>query len=676
MSSPPPGASPAPTSPPSPPAPPPSNSTSPPPSSPSPPQPASPPPSSPSPPPPVSPPPTSSPPPPPSPAPPPSSSPPPPPSSPPPPSPPSPPSSPPSPPPPKSPPPPSPRPPPPPPPVKPPPPPPSPPSPPSNSPSLSTGVVVGIAVGGAILLIVLSLMFIYCKKSRRRKRPSEYHVPPPPSKDLLSPSLPDWSKNLSIVSGFALYSPDDPYGRPPQHWQQNAPPPADHVLATYNKPTPPPPVASRSPHSPAHTPTPPPPFGISSGGSESNYSGSANPLPPPPPGIALGFSKSAFTYEELAVATNGFSNANLLGQGGFGYVHRGVLPNGKEVAVKQLKAGSGQGEREFQAEVEIISRVHHKHLVSLVGYCIAGSQRLLVYEFVPNNTLEFHLHGEGRPTMEWSIRLKIALGSAKGLAYLHEDCHPKIIHRDIKASNILLDFKFEAKVADFGLAKFSSDVNSHVSTRVMGTFGYLAPEYASSGKLTDKSDVFSFGVMLLELITGSRPVDSSQMFMEDSLVDWARPLLTRALEDENFDSLVDPRLEGNYNHKEIACMVACAAACVRHSARRRPRMSQIVHALEGDVSLSDLNEGIRPGHSTVYGSHGSSDYDTHQYKEDMQKFRKLALASQEFGTSEYSNPTSEYGLQPSVSSSEGQTTLEMETGKMKKNGQGFSRPSS
>lgn len=164
------------------------------------------------------------------------------------------------------------------------------------------------------------------------------------------------------------------------------------------KPSPPPPVASRPPLSPAYAPTPPPPppppITSSSAGSGSNYSGSETPLPPPPPpGYALAFSKNTFSYEELALATDGFSEANLLGQGGFGYVHKGVLPNGKEVAVKQLKAGSGQGEREFQAEVEIISRVHHKHLVSLVGYCMAGSQRMLVYEFVPNNTMEFHLHG-------------------------------------------------------------------------------------------------------------------------------------------------------------------------------------------------------------------------------------------------------------------------------------------
>lgn len=470
----------------------------------------------------------------------------------------------------------------------------------------------------------------------------------------------------------------DPYGGPPRHWQQNAPPPADHVVTTMPKPNPPPAVASRPPHSPARgpspTPPPPPPFMSSSGGSGSNYSGTEHAYPPPSPGISLGFSKSTFNYEELAMATNGFSDANLLGQGGFGYVHRGVLSNGKEVAVKQLKAGSGQGEREFQAEVEIISRVHHKHLVSLVGYCMAGSQRLLVYEFVPNNTLEFHLHGKGRPTMDWPTRLKIALGSAKGLAYLHEDCHPKIIHRDIKASNILVDFKFEAKVADFGLAKFTSETNTHVSTRVMGTFGYLAPEYASSGKLTEKSDVFSYGVMLLELITGRKPVDQTHTYMDDSLVDWARPQLTRALEDENFDSLVDPRLQNNYNHNEMARMVACAAACVRHSARRRPRMSQIVRALEGDVSLSDLNEGIRPGHSALYSSHGSSDYDTSQYNEDLKKFRKMALASQEYGSSEYSEPTSEYGANPSVSGSENssrQTTREMEMGRMKRESRGF-----
>lgn len=490
-----------------------------------------------------------------------------------------------------------------------------------------------------MVVVALIIMFLCMRKKRRRDEEAYYRPPPPP------PSYKD-----------------GPYGQQQHHWQSHPPPPADHIVGAVPKPSPP----------PAPRPQLSPPIINSSGGSGSNYSGSENSLVPIPSSIPLGFSQSSFTYEELAMATDGFSEANLLGQGGFGYVHKGVLPNGKEVAVKQLKAGSGQGEREFQAEVEIISRVHHRHLVSLVGYCITGSRRLLVYEFVPNDTLEFHLHGKGRPTMDWPTRLKIALGSAKGLAYLHEDCNPKIIHRDIKAANILLDLKFEAKVADFGLAKLSSDVNTHVSTRVMGTFGYLAPEYASSGKLTEKSDVFSFGVMLLEMITGRRPVDTTQSFMDDGLLDWARPLLLRATEDGHYDSLVDPKLRDNYDHNEMARMVACAAACVRHSARRRPRMSQVVHALEGESSLSDLNEGIRPGHSTVYSSYGSSDYDTAQYNEDLKKFRKMALASQEYG-SEYSEQTSEYGLYPSGSSGDGQTTREMEmrTTGMKESG-GFS----
>ncbi|KAL6551871.1 hypothetical protein OROGR_008025 [Orobanche gracilis] len=392
-----------------------------------------------------------------------------------------------------------------------------------------------------------------------------------------------------------------------------------------------------------------------------SYSGE-NPiqLQPLSPNVGGYGAKSPFTYDELASATDGFSQANLLGQGGFGYVYKGILPNGKEVAVKSLKSGSGQGEREFQAEVEIISRVHHRYLVSLVGYCIAGEQRMLVYEYVPNKTLEFHLHAKGQPVMDWASRLRIAVGSAKGLAYLHEDCHPRIIHRDIKAANILLDSNYEAKVADFGLAKLTSDNYTHVSTRVMGTFGYLAPEYAASGKLTEKSDVFSFGVMLLELISGHRPVDPTNKSMDSlSLVDWARPLASKALETGDYSGLVDRRLDDNYDPHEMARMIACAAACIRHSARRRPRMSQIVRALDGDSSLEDLNECVKPGQSQAFNSNGNiGTYDTGAYNADMMKFRKMVMSSQEFSSTEY-GATSEYGLNPSSSSSN--DSMEMDT---------------
>ncbi|KAJ0773829.1 putative protein kinase RLK-Pelle-PERK-1 family [Helianthus annuus] len=327
-------------------------------------------------------------------------------------------------------------------------------------------------------------------------------------------------------------------------------------------------------------PPPPPPGMLSSEFNSSTFSGPYQaPLPPPHPTVALGFNKNTFTYDELAAATRGFDHSLLIGQGGFGYVYKGILPNGKEVAIKSLKSTSGQGEREFQSEVEIISRVHHRHLVSLVGYCIAGRQRLLVYEYISNKSLDYHLYGKGSPLMNGSTRLNIALGAAKGFAYLHEDCEPRIIHRDVKAANILIDEHYEAKVSDFGLAKLSTDTNTHVSTRVMGTFGYLAPEYASTGKLTDKSDVFSFGVVLLELITGRRPADSNSD--DDSLIDWARPILEQAVEGGSYVELLDKRIENNYTHEDMNRMVVCASACLQYSARRRPKMSQVCYKFNG-----------------------------------------------------------------------------------------------
>uniref|UniRef100_A0A1J3GT60 non-specific serine/threonine protein kinase n=1 Tax=Noccaea caerulescens TaxID=107243 RepID=A0A1J3GT60_NOCCA len=343
---------------------------------------------------------------------------------------------------------------------------------------------------------------------------------------------------------------------------------------------------------------PPPPIPKYSSGKESN-SVARN----------MTMSSGMLSYEELLEATCGFSEANLLGEGGFGYVHKGVLRNGREVAVKQLKIGSNQGEREFQAEVDTISRVHHKHLVSLVGYCINGDKRLLVYEFVPKDTLEFHLHGNRETVLEWEMRVRIALGAAKGLAYLHEACSPSIIHRDIKAANILLDSKYEAKVSDFGLAKFFSDSNSsvtHISTRVVGTFGYMAPEYASSGKVSDKSDVYSFGVVLLELITGRPSIFAKDPSTNQSLVDWARPLLAKAISGESFELVVDARLEKNYDTSQMADMAACAAACIRQSAWLRPRMSQVIRALEGEVALRKVQETGTYSSSDITLPYGTS----------------------------------------------------------------------
>ncbi|KMZ59173.1 Protein kinase superfamily protein [Zostera marina] len=482
-----------------------------------------------------------------------------------------------------------------------------------SSNNVNVPLVVVIMVGAVLIFILIVVSFLYCSLRKRKRKQQEimnYYTSDPSRTG---------ASRMNRTTDYYSPGPHQGWGAANNEQSLNAPPhPGWNALQ------------------PA----------MNSNEVSSTYSGPHGPvLPPPSPVLALGFNKSTFSYDELSASTGGFSQSNLLGQGGFGYVHKGVLPNGKEIAVKSLKSGSGQGEREFQAEVEIISRVHHRHLVSLVGYCISGSQRMLVYEFVANNTLEFHLHGKDRPVMDFPTRLKIALGSAKGLSYLHEDCHPRIIHRDIKTANILLDCNFEAMVADFGLAKLSSDTHTHVSTRVMGTFGYLAPEYASSGKLTEKSDVFSFGVMLLELITGHRPVNST--LSEDSLVDWARPLLSKALSDGNFGEVVDPKLENNFSTIEMSHLAASAAACIRHSAKKRPRMSQVVRALEGDSNLDDLNDGLKPGMSNVFGSSSGSDIDNLSYNSQMKKFQMVALASEEFsGSSEYDTNTGEYAQPP------------------------------
>ncbi|CAM6094498.1 unnamed protein product [Calypogeia fissa] len=293
-------------------------------------------------------------------------------------------------------------------------------------------------------------------------------------------------------------------------------------------------------------------------------------------------STKIFIYDDLREATNNFDPATLLGEGGFGRVYRGVLKDGTEVAIKKLSTGGHQGDREFLVEVEMLSRLHHRHLVKLVGYFSSRDTRtqLLCYELVPNGSLEAWLHGHlgvHRP-LDWEKRVKIAIGSARGLAYLHEDSQPCVIHRDFKASNILLEYNFTAKVADFGLAKQAPEgQGNYVSTRVMGTFGYVAPEYAMTGHLLVKSDVYSYGVVLLELLSGRKPVDMSQPSGQENLVTWARPLLK---DKDRLSELADPRLFGRYPKEDFAQVAAIAAACVAPEASQRPTMGEVVQSLK------------------------------------------------------------------------------------------------
>lgn len=480
--------------------------------------------------------------------------------------------------------------------------------PPSSSSGLSSGATAGVAVVAVIAFLCFAGVFVCLSKRRKRKYNDLYYhgYAPPPSSSygtprhmsgeapfLRVPSGPgssNFSSNQHQQSMSPMTMPasqSQSYGNHQQQQQQR------FVSANYSST-----MGSQGP-----------------GRSVAAASGE----------LSVGNSK-AFTFDELYEITGGFSRDKLLGEGGFGCVYKGTLGDGRVVAVKQLKGGGGQGEREFQAEVEIISRVHHRHLVSLVGYCISEDHRLLVYDFVANDTMHHNLHGRGRPVMDWPTRVKIAAGSARGLAYLHEDCHPRIIHRDIKSSNILLDDNFEAQVADFGLARLAENDVTHVSTRVMGTFGYLAPEYASTGKLTEKSDVFSFGVVLLELITGRKPVDSSRPLGDESLVEWARPLLNRAIDEQEFEELVDPRLGGDYDDVEMFRVIEAAAACIRHSAARRPKMGQVVRILDSlTLNDVDLTNGVQPGKSQMFNVANTA---------DIRQFQRMAFGSQDF-SSEY-----------------------------------------
>ncbi|XP_034707698.1 probable receptor-like protein kinase At2g42960 [Vitis riparia] len=287
-----------------------------------------------------------------------------------------------------------------------------------------------------------------------------------------------------------------------------------------------------------------------------------------------------FTLRDLELATNRFSKENVLGEGGYGVVYRGQLINGTPVAVKKILNNLGQAEKEFRVEVEAIGHVRHKNLVRLLGYCIEGTHRMLVYEYVSNGNLEQWLHGAMRQHgfLTWDARMKILLGTAKALAYLHEAIEPKVVHRDIKSSNILIDDDFNAKVSDFGLAKLLGAGKSHITTRVMGTFGYVAPEYANTGLLNEKSDVYSFGVVLLEAITGRDPVDYGRPAQEVNLVDWLKMMVGSRRSEE----VVDPNIEVRPSTRALKRALLTALRCVDPDSEKRPKMGQVVRMLESE----------------------------------------------------------------------------------------------
>ncbi|KAA8536910.1 hypothetical protein F0562_029388 [Nyssa sinensis] len=293
-----------------------------------------------------------------------------------------------------------------------------------------------------------------------------------------------------------------------------------------------------------------------------------------------------FTIEELKEAARNFSRENLIGLGGYGNVYRGVLADGSEVALKRFKNCSASGDADFKHEVEVIASVRHVNLVALRGYCTAtvpleGHQRIIVCDLMHNGSLHDHLFGSGTEKLSWPIRRKIALGTAHGLAYLHNGAQPAIIHRDVKASNILLDETFEPKLADFGLAKFTPDGLSHLSTRVAGTLGYVAPEYALYGQLTERSDVYSFGVVLLELLSGKKAVIAVDNGKASLLTDWAWSLVRegRALDviEEGMPELGPPELMEKY-----VLVSVLSAHPLLHA---RPTMEQIAMLFETDLAM-------------------------------------------------------------------------------------------
>lgn len=297
----------------------------------------------------------------------------------------------------------------------------------------------------------------------------------------------------------------------------------------------------------------------------------------------------SFTFGELKAATRNFRPDSVLGEGGFGSVFKGWIDEqslvaskpgaGIVVAVKRLNQDGWQGHKEWLAEINYLGQLRHPNLVKLIGYCLEDDHRLLVYEFMPKGSMENHLFRKGSyfQPLSWSLRMKIALGAARGLAFLHS-AETKVIYRDFKTSNILLDSNYNAKLSDFGLARDGpTGDKSHVSTRVMGTYGYAAPEYLSTGHLTAKSDVYSFGVVLLEMLSGKKAIDKNRPTGEHNLVEWAKPYLTNK---RRIFRILDARLEGQYSMGRALRVANLAIHCLSVDPKLRPSMDEIVTTLE------------------------------------------------------------------------------------------------
>ncbi|XP_066387904.1 probable serine/threonine-protein kinase PBL15 [Miscanthus floridulus] len=326
----------------------------------------------------------------------------------------------------------------------------------------------------------------------------------------------------------------------------------------------------------------------------------------------------SFGLGELRGVTHDFSSSFLLGEGGFGAVYKGFVDAGmrpgldaQPVAVKQLNAAGFQGHREWLAEVIFLGQFRHPHLVRLLGYCCEDEERLLVYEFMPRGSLENHLFRRISATLPWGTRLKVAIGAAKGLAFLHAANTP-VIYRDFKASNILLDSDFTGKLSDFGLAKMGPEgEDTHVTTRVMGTHGYAAPEYVQTGHLNLKSDVYSFGVVLLELLTGRRAMEhvrgrTAHAEQQVKLVDWTRPYLSGG--SRRLRCIMDQRLAGHYSVKGARAVAQLAVQCTAQQPRDRPRMVAVVEALEKLQGLKDMavTVGLWPATAPIAGRNAIS----------------------------------------------------------------------